>query len=125
MGSEVKIKTELLSKIVPENFELNDAMVEEFIKVTGRSLKGQELYNKVLKNLKFRPELISIFDHIKVHFHQMSKSQDSNKFEAKWIFTDIEQRKSEMAVFEMQGEGDPVEMVQLLINNGHLKAVMD
>jgi len=55
MGSEVKIKTELLSKIVPENFELNDAMVEEFIKVTGRSLKGQELYNKVLKNLEYRP----------------------------------------------------------------------
>ena len=54
----------------------------------------------------------------------MTKNEEINSYESQWIFGNIEERKSELAVFEMQGQGDPVEMVKLLIDNGHLKTVM-
>ena len=55
MAAEVKLKIGVLSEIVPQEFELSEGLVQEFIKVTGRSLKGQDIYNKVLSSLKMRP----------------------------------------------------------------------
>ena len=56
MGKEVEIKVELFKKILGESVtELIDiALVDEYVRITGRNLSNDDLYTKVMTSLKFK-----------------------------------------------------------------------
>jgi hypothetical protein len=53
--------------------------------ITNRSLQG-ELYQKVMRSLKHKQELIDIFDNLKQKFAHVPE------LEKKWIYENIEHR---------------------------------
>jgi len=108
---EQKVKTEILKKLV-EGVEIDEDLVHEFIKITGRNLSDDKLYAKVMGSLKHRERLLSLFDALIKVFGRMDLANESKQ----WILKDLQKRRDEVILMSMrQPDADPIDMVQKLM----------
>ena len=63
--AESKLKALYLSKLTSK--EISTEVAQEFVLITNRALKGP-LYTKAMSGLKFKKELIQLFDALKIYY---------------------------------------------------------
>lgn len=93
-----------------EKIRVNPKIVEEFIIITGREVKSQDVF----KQLKFRQELVQIFDSLTKHYQNRD---DIPILYRERIVKNLSDRKGELAAFAVASDLD-TEMLKCLLAGG-------
>mmetsp|Transcript_30315 Transcript_30315/g.22514 ORF Transcript_30315/g.22514 Transcript_30315/m.22514 type:complete len:98 (-) Transcript_30315:7-300(-) len=95
---------------VLDGLELELEVVTEFVKITGREVKDEEVFDK----LKHRKTLIMIFDALIKAFTNQVVLQ---KIDKEFILKNLEGRKAELALQAVQNDLD-IDMLKCLLKGG-------
>jgi hypothetical protein len=101
-----------LLKEIDDNIDI----VVEFIRITGREIKGQDVFSK----LKHRPKLVQIFEEL-IQYYKNEESLDSVARD--FIVQSIEGRKAELAIHAVRDDCE-IDMLKCLLKGGQLKKLM-